>query len=55
MIINAIKFVRQHIVICLIHDKCGNLLVMARGGGRVGIQAKKLHLVLTFVFKSKRR
>ena len=34
MIINAIKFVRQHIVICLIHDKCGNLLVMAgRGGG----------------------
>ena len=54
MIKNAIKFVRQHIVICLIHDKCGNLLVMA-GGGRVGIQAKKLHLVLTFVFKSKRR
>ena len=36
MIINAIKFVRQHIVICLIHDKCGNLLVMAGGGGEVG-------------------
>ena len=50
MIINAIKFVRQHIVICLIHHKCG------RGGGwgLVGIQAKKLHLVLTLVFKSKR-
>ena len=58
MIINAIKFVRQHIVICLIHDKCGNLLVMTEGGGGrggFGIQAKKLHLVLTFVFKSKRR
>ena len=36
MIINAIKFVRQHIVICLIHDKCGNLLVMAGGGGGGG-------------------
>ena len=50
------KFVRKHIVIRVIHDKCGpvmhdkSLLVIA--GELVYMHAKKQHLVLNFWSKS---
>ena len=42
MTINAVKFTRPHIVMCVTHDKCKSLLVLRL----------EQHLVLTFVVKS---